>query len=248
MTQASSRLALLLGVLVQPAFLLCAADPPGPMRSPSSGQPSLRDVQRTIHARKALHEDEVLAPLNLSVHVRDGVAVVWGPIPSMDHVRRAIAKLEKVPGVNVVRSEMYVAPVGYRFEALTLPLHSEPPIVTQSASPNPLTGAIGTLTGRNPEPRRASESPKIHVSLLAPIGIADRVSGPAPDSPASSLDAAVERLRGSEARFRTIAVEVRGDTVYLRGSDASGEQVIAFAQVLSRLPGVERVVVRNPAR
>jgi hypothetical protein len=95
------------------------------------------------------------------------------------------------------------------------------------------------------------------VSLLAPVGITDQLTArervpPAPTAaaaPSPALSAAIERLRQDDPRFRGIQAEVRGGLVLVRGGDTPGEHVMAFAQAVTRLPGVERVVVqREPAR
>jgi hypothetical protein len=64
---------------------------------------------------------------------------------------------------------------------------------------------------------------------------------PAPPSPAE----AVETLRQSERRFRHIRAEVQGGAVFVHPGDTPREDVMAFYQVLARVPGVERVVVKN---
>jgi hypothetical protein len=58
-----------------------------------------------------------------------------------------------------------------------------------------------------------------------------------------TLATAVERIRQSDVRFRSVRAEVRGKTIVLRGSSENRDHVMMLAQALSRLPGVERVVV-----
>jgi hypothetical protein len=81
------------------------------------------------------------------------------------------------------------------------------------------------------------------VSLLAPV--LDAPQTPRPPAAAESLASAVERVRQSDARFRGIRVEVRGATVLLSGPEVPGEHVMALAQALSVLPGLQRVLVQN---
>jgi hypothetical protein len=57
----------------------------------------------------------------------------------------------------------------------------------------------------------------------------------------------VERVRQSDPRFHGIQVEVRGPTLLLRGPGVPGENIMALAQALSVLPGVERVRVQTAA-
>ena len=50
-------------------------------------------------------------------------------------------------------------------------------------------------------------------------------------------------LRQGDERFRSIASELKDGAVLLRAGIAYGEHIMAFAQAISQLPGVERVVV-----
>src|SRR5262249_12700700 len=61
--------------------------------------PSLRDMGLAVHVRGALMEDAELASYNVGVKVRDGVAVLWGPLPSAELQRRALKRAEEVRGV-----------------------------------------------------------------------------------------------------------------------------------------------------
>ena len=55
----------------------------------------------------------------------------------------------------------------------------------------------------------------------------------------------LEQLRRSSERFRPIRIEVQGRVVRLWGNVARGEDVFNFAQRISHLPGVERVIVER---
>src|SRR5262249_40590378 len=139
-----------------------------------------------------------------------------------------------------------------REEPLSLvPLHPDPPTRTQSASPDPVSGSLGALMGRDsaPElpPASAPDSSR-SVTLLPPRPTAP-ATGLAPgrlvhgEPPPPSLASAVEKIRRGDARFRSVLAEVRGKTIILRGNGENADQVMLFAQALSGLPGVERVVV-----
>jgi osmotically-inducible protein OsmY len=227
-------LALVLLLLLAPAggvFLLSAltaAEESKASPHPQDSTPSVHDLEVTIRAREALARDDTLAPLNLGVKVRKGVATLCGPVPSGEMIRRAAEVLEKVRGIYEVRSELYVA--------AALPSPADLP----STDP----GRFDTLTGLKPE------APRTHVTLMGPVA----ADGPAtkPDAPpagkiappsAESVTQAVDRLRQSELRFQSIRTEVRDGTVIVRGGTVRGEYVTAFAQAVSRLPGVERVMV-----
>src|SRR5260370_14022232 len=70
----------------------------------------LRDIEVQVRARRLLEEDPELAPFNLGVTVRNGEALVWGPVPSPEVRARALKKVADVRGVYTVRGELYVAP------------------------------------------------------------------------------------------------------------------------------------------
>jgi hypothetical protein len=209
-----------------------------------------------LQAQRLLREDRALGPLGLGVTVRDGVAAVWGEVPSRDLRERAGTALRQIPGMVDVRNELQIA--RKREEPLPLvPLHADPPTRRQSASPDPVSGSLGALTGgRGPVPELppasgpGSPPPDNPVTLLAPRPAAPR-PGLAPgrlvhgQPPAPTLAAAVERVRQGDARFRSVTAEVRGKTVVLRGNGENGDHVMMLAQALSGLPGVERVVVAS---
>jgi hypothetical protein len=65
------------------------------------------------------------------------------------------------------------------------------------------------------------------------------------DSPApgGQLAERVLQLRQSDVRYRRIQFEIRGGMVRLWGSRNQADNLFAMAQAVSRLPGVERVIV-----
>jgi hypothetical protein len=206
-----------------------------------------------LHAQRLLREDRTLGPLGLGVSVRDGVATVWGEVPSRDLRERAVRTLRQIQGMIDVRNELQIA--RKREESLSLiPLHPDPPTRTQSASPDPVSGSLGALTGRAPVPEPppaavpGSPLPDNPVTLLPPRPAAPR-PGLAPgrlvhgQPPPPTLAAAVERIRQGDARFRSVRAEVRGTIILLRGNGKDSDHVMLLAQALSGLPGVERVVV-----
>src|SRR4051794_23423697 len=78
-------------------------DPGLPVRPPGKFFPRLHDVRLTSHARRALLEDCQLAPLNLGVKVKDGVATLWGPVPSEKVAEEALERVKGVEGIAGVR-------------------------------------------------------------------------------------------------------------------------------------------------
>jgi hypothetical protein len=85
------------------------------LASPAQAQPSTwesrhRDADLTIECRKLFLEDPVLGPLNLGVRVKERVAVLWGPAPSREVVRRAEQCLQTIVELMDVKSEMIILP------------------------------------------------------------------------------------------------------------------------------------------
>jgi osmotically-inducible protein OsmY len=231
-----------LGTALLSALAAAEGDKSSPQ--PQDATPSLRDVEATIRAREALGKDPELAPLNLGVKVRKGEATLWGPIPSEALIRRAVQVLDNVRGVYKVHSELTV--VAPQPGPVVLPLPG-PPLRTESASPDRVASQ------RNEFPGRTTETPGAHVTLRGPVVANDPPSKPdappvarKPDPmPVESVEKAVGRLRQGDLRFQSIKAEVRGGTVVVHGGTVRGEYVTAFAQAVSRLPGVEHVVVES---
>ena len=221
----------------------------GPLLSPPSKLSAARDIEVEVRIRAALWKDDTLRRLNLGVKMTNGIAHLSGPVPSVEMRKRAVHIVEQITGVVEVRTaQVYIAKGRDPVKPLALPLESDKPTRTRSASVNAGAFAPSTLTGRElsapPIPQR--------VTLLAPEAVATPARAPEPARstvnprpPASvdSLSARIDRLRQRDERFRKIRTEVIGSTVRIHTGDASGEQVMRFAQSIARLPGVERVVV-----
>lgn len=216
------------------------AEPP---RLPPAAHSRLRDLELTVSARRALRDDPALGRLKIGVLVTDAVATLWGAVPTVEDGRRAVKLLESVHGIAAVRSELRLEK-GQKNDLLALPVPEDPPTSSHAASPDPVSGSLGTLTRRNPPP--APPPPPAAAALLPPVAAPalPTRAAPAPTSPA----AAVEALRSGDRRFRRIRAEVSGGTVVLFPADTPREDVMAFYEVLARVPGVERVVVKNNGR
>jgi hypothetical protein len=217
-----------------------------------------RDLQVMVHARRALREDPVLANLNIGVRVRDGVATLWGPVPSGDLIPKALKTLESVRGVLGVASELYVRAPDKPDDQLLIPLTPPEPTHTESASPDPESGLMKTLTGRTAKSGAVSaqvtdRGTASGVELHAPVAVSvsDGAASAVPTATRTagakteSLAVAVERLRRGSSRYRTLRVEVRGGLVTVSGAAERGEEVMALARAVSVLPGVERVLTRT---
>jgi hypothetical protein len=81
----------------------------------------------------------------------------------------------------------------------------------------------------------------VTVSLRPPI---PRDVPLATDKPKpSGLTQSVAKLREADARYSHVRTDVEGSVVHLRGSVQRWEDVLELAQAVSRLAGVERVIV-----
>jgi hypothetical protein len=235
------RLAFLAVLALSVPLAAVGAEPPS---LPPAARSRMRDLELTVHALRALQADASLEPLHLGVRVGDGVATLWGPVPTVEDARRAVKVLGAVSGIAAVRSELRLEK-GQPNDLLALPVPEDPPTRTDAASPDPVSGSLGTLTRRNPaNSPPAPRGPPPAVALMPPVTTAPAAPprlAPAAPSPAET----VEALRDSERRFRRIRTEVQGGTVFLHPGDTPQADVMAFYQVLARIPGVERVVVKN---
>jgi osmotically-inducible protein OsmY len=230
----------LLGVvLITPGFL--RAD--GPL---DTG----RDLLLTYHARVALLQDRELGTLNLGVRVHNRVAVLWGPVPSAELAQRAVNVLKQLPELVAVRNELHIddfqdAP---RFLPQTLPEARRPSspavLTTQSRGEEPVRQperpAWQPLTQGMKDPRMPDQT-EIEIvlpSLRVPLPVLDPVRSD------KTLEETILAAH-SQPRFQAVRVEVKGAVVYLAAEADHAGVLYELAQVLSHLPGVERVVVQE---
>lgn len=205
----------------------------------------LRDVQTAILARQALQDDPLLAPHNLGVRVRDGVAVLWGPVPSKELAERATARLRKLPQLRGVRNELFLDPWGDLPVAITTPVRPpvQPPetiLTAKPAQPPPAKPAPPWM----PVNQGAAKPPP-PVQAKTPSVQFQEPKAPAPsDSPADIL-AAVRRLQRGEDRFRRVTVTVHDGTVYLGGVIYRWADIHELSRAVARVPGVDHVVLRG---
>jgi hypothetical protein len=222
-----------------------AAEVPKEPESPPRLKPS-RDLQTSVRVRDALRQDRELSLLRLRVNVRQGVAYLDGEVSSDSQLQAAIQRVEKVPGIFAVRAERVVVvkprPVD---EALEIPLVLDPPTQTEVKSPQRPTSTftLPTALPRLPEPESLSA-----VTLLPPVPVpplADPVTRVRVRTMLIEdvVSAVVERARQENPRFRALRVEVRGESIWVRGTANQAESGMEFAQALSGL-GLRHVIVQ----
>ena len=219
-----------------------AAAPPPPDKMLTA-----RDIQLSVHARKALADDIELGPANLGVRVQDNVAVLWGPVPSEALKRRAVEVVKKVKGVFEVKdADVYVVAASDVVEAPPLAISGPPekPTHTEAASPpEPVSEPAGALTARP----IVEPPPAIVLGPPLPLGEETPAQTVSSALPVEGLAAAVEQARQAEERYRPIECRVEGGVVVLRPGTGRGEDLMAFARAIAHLPGLTRIVIENAA-
>jgi osmotically-inducible protein OsmY len=153
-----------------------------------------QDCQLTLLARQKLLQEPSLAPLNLGVSVRDGVALLWGTVPASAHAQRAENCLRSLQGllnvVNELRIESTDAPKTRRGCGV--------PEVGRISIPSNLRGRISNPSYAGRDSERISQPPETPQwtppgapmpSLLpSGLGLAASLVSPAnPDSPAKRV-------------------------------------------------------------
>jgi hypothetical protein len=144
-------------------------------------------------------------------------------------------------GILRVRGEFQVLPPDDPL-ATFLARPPTPLPVPLPAVPEALT-APATLTSRWADgAAELTVKPPAGVALLPPLAL------PGPTGrmeTAEHLQSVVEQLRGSDPRFHDVQADVIGGTVRLRGVVARAEDGMELAAKIARLPGVERVILRE---
>jgi hypothetical protein len=200
---------------------------------------SARDLEIQVRARQLLLADEELAPFNLGVSVQNGVAVVWGPVPSPELKAKALKTIENVRGVFKVESEMYVSHTAGTFVNPGGPrLLPDAPQQSSSAMPDWQTGQLPAFTGQFALKKTSEPAPPPKLVMLMPPVAAPN------ENASSDPTSAIETIRRGDVQYRLIQYEMKDGAIYLHGT-AKPENVMAFARAISNVPGVERVVLRN---
>jgi hypothetical protein len=217
-----------------------------------SGAPlSDRDCQLALFAREALLRDQILGPFNLGVTVHSGTAILWGAVPNVALSRRAEEKVRNVLGVAQVRNDLRIAADDDETEPF-LGMPNPPAAIKEKTKtrdrPIPLVSRSEEASSRA---SNTAVSPPVMPLIAIPAGPQKSVSLFEPSMPQPvvkissrpSLVETLEQVRRSNERFRSIRLEVQGGVVRLWANAARSEDVFVFAQRISRMPGVERVIV-----
>jgi hypothetical protein len=121
--------------------------------APSNAEAADRDLRLTIQARRALWQDPDLARFNIGVRVRNRIAVLWGPVPSVELAFKAEVCVQGLIELSAVRNELFVRTEGVLAERTTAP---SAPAMLPAAPPPALPGLpfqrIPGLPPRTPAP------------------------------------------------------------------------------------------------
>jgi BON domain len=126
--------------------------------APATAEAVERDLKLTIAARRALWQDPDLARFNIGVKVRNRVAVLWGPVPSVEIAFKAEVCVQGLIELSAVRNELFVKTDGVLVEKALAP---SAPTMLPAAPPPALPGLpfdrIPGMPARMPAP--AAEPP-----------------------------------------------------------------------------------------
>lgn len=160
------------GLLLALACVRCDAGVLG--AGPATPRPLAPDLALTIQARGMLLRDPELAPLNVGVRVRNGIATLWGPVPSAETAFKAEICLRGLVELLEVRNELHVtgeptAPPGDAPRAFLLPevppalpalpqgvIPPPPPVraIAEPFQPQPVTDDVDLPPLRLPQPKQ----------------------------------------------------------------------------------------------
>jgi hypothetical protein len=214
---------------------------------PLASEPSRdEDWQLTFRARQLLQSDQSLNPLNLGVIVRGRVAVLWGPVPSTAQARRAVERLQTLSGLHGVRSELQIEPSR---EGGSQPPPRSPKADRQTSASNKLPVVVSIDSRARSAIEEYQPERRIPVTTMSPTptqqisALVHRTPILAPARP--NLEQTIRRLQLTDPRFRSVRINVRQGLVYLQASSRYSDELFQVAEVISELPGVERVIVKE---
>jgi hypothetical protein len=212
------------------------------------------DVLQTYEARKALFRDQ-----NLGVKVTKRVAVLWGPVPSAEIAGRAVSLLEKLPGLVAVRNELDIDP-----ELNQAPLFLPETLPQESRLPKSSQAPAATLTTRSLEKDDVREK-KAGGQSSAGFGAVALPATPIPGMPDHrEIEIVLPSLRiptvepeihrtpeeaiaalQKDGRFAPIQVRLQAGLATVSAAADISQNLHEFARLISRIQGIDRVVVQE---
>jgi BON domain len=237
--------------------------PPIRIEAPASGPSPQEDCRLSLVARQELYKDGAFGGLQLGATVRGSVAFVWGTVPDVALARLAEERVGKVPGVGRVENEVRID--------TSLKIAPSPSRIATAEAVSPITAGTLSDPGRTsitarlmdqsseksrdfPLPASPKSAPAPMVTL-PPISLTGTPASPLPaaevttparrPAQASALYPVVEKARNRSPSLSGLYIQVQEGVVRLSGVVAHFEDAVSFAQTVSRLPGVERVILEN---
>ncbi len=237
--------------------------PPIRIEAPASGPSPQEDCRLSLVARQELYKDDAFGGLQLGATVRGSVAFVWGAVPDVALARLAEERVRRVPGVGQVQNEvridtsLKVAPSAARI-ATTGDVSQ---ITAGTLADAGRTSITARLVDQSSDKSRDFPLPGVPKSAatplvtLPPISLTGTPAFPVPaaavatparrPAQASALYAVVEDARNRNPSLSGLYIQTEEGAVRLSGVVAHFEDAVSFAQSVSRLPGVERVILEN---
>ncbi|MFM7151772.1 MAG: hypothetical protein ACKO23_18245 [Gemmataceae bacterium] len=221
-----------------------------PPRPPMTALGKIRDLAATVKARRMIEEDPTLAALNLGVDIENGLARIWGPIPSEKVGEKAVLKLKMIPDISEVRPTFYLEDPTKN--PITIANNQEELKRVAVAKPEIETGQIPN-NNINPTPipeGQPSKSPEVAPRLFAPR-VSSKVRTNAETlvrNSAEATESLSDQIRGiqkSDSRFSSIQVENQGGNLMVRRNDVNGRTVMELVSKLRQLPGVRNVMIAS---
>jgi hypothetical protein len=208
-----------------------------------------RDLRHTILARQAMLRDGPLAPHNVGVKVHNRIAILWGPVPSLQVRDRALLVLRGLPDLLEVRDETHVEEpetAGPEFlpEVLPRPDAALPGVGLAAGG---WRGVLARRPGEADTPTAVAENVRLRPAPTDPDEEAAVLPSIAVPAPVSATEAAIRRLQQSEPRFRGLHVELRAGEARVVGPSARAEDLRALAAAVALVPGVRGVVLEQLA-
>lgn len=219
---------------------------------------SAEDLMLTVLARRALLADRDLAGLNLGVRVKQREATLWGPVPSLTLMQRALAMMSTLPELVQIRNEMHIANDDERFSVPTLPgpmpLPRRPVVLSDAVTPH---AAAGTTTSASPgtalpegawQTSRPEQDPRMpdHREFETVLPSLRLPTPPLSEPAAAALDRTITNSANDlrrDPRFLAIEITVKDAVATLAGEPSPA--LYDLARAVSHLPGVQRVVVKE---
>lgn len=200
-----------------------------PMDRPGSTE---RDIHQTLCARKLLSSSRELAVLNLVVRCRSGILTVAGPVQDKETMLRVTKLLEDIRGVEKIRNEMYVGPMGVRPAALLAGGFSTGPVEVETRR-NPLPGSLSGIQG----PGSLTSGNSVEYSR-GPGSVMGR--GSVKPAAFGEPGLAILELIRNEPKFAGVHYSLNQGIIVLE-ANGGAEITMEFANRLAKVPGIRGV-------